>query len=237
MSFWSKLGLADTASVEAMKEEILALRQENSALHDTQAKRMKQVHDSCLGCVREAAVSAESKVAVISEQLKALQPELISCLRDSKQEILSSGDSHRDHVVRQLTVVLDNQEFLKESLSAATASRELSLAQIVELINEMRSAQEQASRNIVDQYSELSKACQMISDGLVSLKENVDAQSSVSKKMVDQLGSGHDELQRILTATQGVVEDISSLNKYTESLWEAMKLVWINELIDEATGR
>ena len=80
MSFWSKLGLADTASVEAMKEEILALRQENSALHDTQAKRMKQVHDSCLGCVREAAVSAESKVAVISEQLKALQPELISCL-------------------------------------------------------------------------------------------------------------------------------------------------------------
>ena len=47
----------------------------------------------------------------------------------------------------------------------------------------------------------------------------------------------HDELQRILTATQGVVEDISSLNKYTESLWEAMKLVWINELIDEATGR
>ena len=139
--------------------------------------------------------------------------------------------------MRQLTVVLDNQEFLKESLSAATASRELILAQIVELINEMRSAQEQASRNIVDQYSELSKACQMISDGLVSLKENVDAQSSVSKKMVDQLGSGHDELQRILTATQGVVEDISSLNKYTESLWEAMKLVWINELIDEATGR
>lgn len=234
MSFWRKIGLADATSVEAMKAEILALRQENSALHDTQSKHMKQAHDSCLGCVRETAMSFESKVAVISEQLQALRPELISCLRDSKQEILSSGDSYRDHVMRQLTIVLDNQEQLKESISSAKTSREMALAQIVGLINDLKSAQEHARRDLIGQYSELSKASQTISDGLVSLKENADIQSSVSKRIVDQIGSGHEDLKKILNATQGVVEDISFLNKYSESIWEAIKLVWINELLDDA---
>lgn len=171
---------------------------------------------------------------LISEQLQALQPELISCLRDSKQEILSSGDSYRDHVMRQLTIVLDNQEQLKESISSAKTSREMALAQIVGLINDLKSAQEHARRDLIGQYSELSKASQTISDGLVSLKENADTQSSVSKRIVDQIGSGHEDLKKILNATQGVVEDISFLNKYSESIWEAIKLVWINELLDDA---
>lgn len=52
--------------------------------------------------------------------------------------------------------------------------------------------------------------------------------------IVDQIGSGHEDLKKILNATQGVVEDISFLNKYSESIWEAIKLVWINELLDDA---
>ena len=98
----------------------------------------------------------------------------------------------------------------------------------------MKSAQEHARRDLIGQYSELSKASQTISDGLVSLKENADTQSSVSKRIVDQIGSGHEDLKKILNATQGVVEDISFLNKYSESIWEAIKLVWINELLDDA---
>lgn len=227
MSFWSKLGLADTASLEAMKEEILALRQENCALHNTQAKHMEQVHNRCLGFVHESAVSVESKVAMISEQLQSLQPELISCLRDSKQEILSSGDSHRDLVMRQLTAVLEKQDSLKEYLSSATTSREHALAQITELLDQMRSTQEQVRQNLEKQYSELGQTCQMISAVLVSLKTTADTQSGVSTEMINQLGS-------VLTATQGIVEDISFLNTYTESLWEAMKLVWINDLLDDA---
>lgn len=231
MSFWSKLGLADTASLEAMKEEILALRQENCALHNAQEQHAKQAQDSCLACVHEIAASVESKVAAIGKQTQALQPELISCLRDSKKEILFSGDSHRDHVIRQLTVVLENQESLKESLSSAATSRKQALAKITELLTQMRSVQEQANENMGERYSELHKACQMISDRLGSLQAAADTQSNVSKGMVEQLDS---ELKEVLAATQGVVEDISFLNKYTESLWEAMKLVWINDLLDDA---
>lgn len=290
MSFWSKLGLADAASVAAMKDEILALRKENSELHEAQARQTQQLYNDCVDGMRKTAVSIEGKVSMIGEQMEALQPELVSCLHDSKQEILSAGSSHQDHVMRLLTVMLDNQESFKENVSSMAASREQALSQIVELINEMRAVQErtlsqiaeltnrmesvheqtlpqiaeltsgmstvqeqalpqivdlingmradqeQAVKHLEEQYSDLDTACQTISDRLVSLKENEDRQRDISQKMVDKLGAGHIELQNILNTTQDIAENISFLHKYTESLWEAMKLVWINELVDQAAG-
>lgn len=234
MSIWSKLGLADAASLAVLKEEIYSLRQENEKLHEAQSKHTQQLYDSCTDRMEDTAVGVERKVSGLEEQLKALQSELESNLRDSQKEILSAGNSHRDHVMHQVSIILENQKLFKEYISSITASRERAFAQIMELLNEMRSLQDRTSGNLQTQYSELSSVCHVISDGLVSLKENAQAQNGIVEKMVDQLDSGQIELQKILNETQSVAEDISFLKKYTESLWEAMKLVWINDLLNDA---
>ena len=48
MSFWSKLGLADAATLAAMREEMFSLRQENAELHATQAAQTQQVCDDVM---------------------------------------------------------------------------------------------------------------------------------------------------------------------------------------------
>ena len=202
MSFWSKIGLADAASVAGLKEEILSLRQENEELHEAQSKHMQQLCDTCTDYLKDTAAEAERRASGLEDQLRTLRPTLVSSLRDCQQEILSAVNEHREQIMHQLTVVLDNQVLLKESFSSAKTSREMALAQIVGLINDLKSAQEHARRDLIGQYSELSKASQTISDGLVSLKENADTQSSVSKRIVDQIGSGHEDLKKILVQLQ-----------------------------------
>lgn len=235
MSIWSKLGLSDAASMAAMKEEILALRQENRALHEAQSKQSQQLHESHIACTHEAAEKIENKISGVGEQLEFLQSVWVSSLRDSQQEILSAENTHKDQVLQQVSVVRENQELLREGISSITASREKSLAQITDLFREIRSLESKASSSLQAQLSELHNACHVISDELAFLRETARVRNGTDEKMIAQLVSGQTELQKILNESQGIAENISFLKEYTESLWEAMKLVWINDLIDDSS--
>ena len=137
MSFWSKLGLADAALFEALKEEIISLRQENERLHKAQSKYTQQLCDNCTDYMQNSATGVERISSEINEQLKALKPALESTLRDRQQEILSAGNSQRDHMKRQLAVILENQELFKENAASIKVAREQALSQIATLFSEM----------------------------------------------------------------------------------------------------
>lgn len=233
MNIWRKLGLADAASMAALLKEVLALRQENRELHQAQDRQSQQQYDGYMDCTREAVASIEHKISQAEEELRSIQPALETNLRDSRQEILSVENTHKDQVLQQMSIVLENQKLLKEGISSITVTKEKSLAQIVALFNEMRSLENKTSSSLQAQLSELNAAYHVISEGLAFLRKNAMARNGIEEKMIAQLDSGQTEIQKILNKSQGVAEDISFLKEYTESLWEAMKLVWINDLIDD----
>ena len=224
MSFWSKLGLADAAALAAMREEIFSLRQENAKLHATQAAQTQQVCDDVMKTLQGASEREEKKASDFEEQLKELRLGLELNIRTGQREILAAGQCCQDSLMQQMAI-------LQES------SRKQALAQIVELFEGMRAIQEQVGSDMNSQFSELKKMSQEIADELDFLKIKADMYGGDSKRMAEQLASGQVALQKMLSRTQGAVEEISFLKQYMESLWEAMKLVWINDLLDEAKGR
>ena len=237
MSFWSKLGLADAAALAAMREEIFSLRQENAKLHATQAAQTQQVCDDVMKTLQGASEREEKKASDFEEQLKELRLGLELNIRTGQREILAAGQCCQDSLMQQMAILQESQKVLKEDLSAQEISRKQALAQIVELFEGMRAIQEQVSSDMNSQFSELKKMSQEIADELDFLKIKADMYGGDSKRMAEQLASGQVALQKMLSRTQGAVEEISFLKQYMESLWEAMKLVWINDLLDEAKGR
>lgn len=237
MSFWSKLGLADAATLAAMREEMFSLRQENAELHATQAAQTQQVCDDVMKTLQGASEREEKKASDFGEQLKELRLGLELNIRTGQQELLVAGQCCQDSLMQQMAILQESQKVLKEDLSAQEISRKQALAQIVELFEGMRAIQEQVGSNMYSQFSELKKMSQEIADELDFLKVKADMYGGDSKRMAEQLASGQLALQKMLSRTQGAVEEISFLKQYMESLWEAMKLVWINDLIDEAKGR
>lgn len=237
MSFWSKLGLADAATLAAMREEMFSLRQENAELHATQAAQTQQVRDDVMKTLQGASEREEKKASDFEEQLKELRLGLELNIRTGQQELLAAGQCCQDSLMQQMAILQESQKVLKEDLSAQEISRKQALAQIVELFEGMRAIQEQVGSNMYSQFSELKKMSQEIADELDFLKVKADMYGGDSKRMAEQLASGQLALQKMLSRTQGAVEEISFLKQYMESLWEAMKLVWINDLLDEAKGR
>ena len=237
MSFWSKLGLADAATLAAMREEMFSLRQENAELHATQAAQTQQVRDDVMKTLQGASEREEKKASDFEEQLKELRLGLELNIRTGQQELLAAGQCCQDSLMQQMAILQESQKVLKEDLSAQEISRKQALAQIVELFEGMRAIQEQVGSNMYSQFSELKKMSQEIADELDFLKIKADMYGGDSKRMAEQLASGQVALQKMLSRTQGAVEEISFLKQYMESLWEAMKLVWINDLLDEAKGR
>lgn len=237
MSFWSKLGLADAATLAAMREEMFSLRQENVKLHATQAAQTQQVRDDVMKTLQGASEREEKKASDFEEQLKELRLGLELNIRTGQQELLVAGQCCQDSLMQQMAILQESQKVLKEDLSAQEISRKQALAQIVELFEGMRAIQEQVGSNMYSQFSELKKMSQEIADELDFLKVKADMYGGDSKRMAEQLASGQLALQKMLSRTQGAVEEISFLKQYMESLWEAMKLVWINDLLDEAKGR
>lgn len=237
MSFWSKLGLADAATLAAMREEIFSLRQENAELYATQATQTQQVCDDVMKTLQGASEREEKKASDFEEQLKELRLALELNIRTGQQELLAAGQCCQDSLMQQMAILQESQKVLKEDLSAQEISRKQALAQIVELFKGMRAIQEQVGSNMYSQFSELKKMSQEIADELDFLKVKADMYGGDSKRMAEQLASGQLALQKMLSRTQGAVEEISFLKQYMESLWEAMKLVWINDLLDEAKGR
>lgn len=237
MSFWSKLGLADAATLAAMREEMFSLRQENAELHATQAAQTQQVRDDVMKTLQGASEREEKKASDFEEQLKELRLGLELNIRTGQQELLVAGQCCQDSLMQQMAILQESQKVLKEDLSAQEISRKQALAQIVELFEGMRAIQEQVGSDMNSQFSELKKMSQEIADELDFLKVKADMYGGDSKRMAEQLASGQLALQKMLSRTQGAVEEISFLKQYMESLWEAMKLVWINDLLDEAKGR
>lgn len=237
MSFWSKLGLADAATLAAMREEMFSLRQENAELHATQAAQTQQVRDDVMKTLQGASEREEKKASDFEEQLKELRLGLELNIRTGQQELLVAGQCCQDSLMQQMAILQESQKVLKEDLSAQEISRKQALAQIVELFEGMRAIQEQVGSNMYSQFSELKKMSQEIADELDFLKVKADMYGGDSKRMAEQLASGQLALQKMLSRTQDAVEEISFLKQYMESLWEAMKLVWINDLLDEAKGR
>ena len=237
MSFWSKLGLADAATLAAMREEMFSLRQENAELHATQAAQTQQVCDDVMKTLQGASEREEKKASDFGEQLKELRLGLELNIRTGQREILAAGRCCQDSLMQQMAILQESQKVLKEDLSAQEISRKQALAQIVKLFEGMRAIQEQVGSDMNSQFSELKKMSQEIADELDFLKIKADMYGGDSKRMAEQLASGQLALQKMLSRTQGAVEEISFLKQYMESLWEAMKLVWINDLIDEAKGR
>ena len=237
MSFWSKLGLADAATLAAMREEMFSLRQENAELHATQAAQTQQVCDDVMKTLQGASEREEKKASDFEEQLKELRLGLELNIRTGQQELLVAGQCCQDSLMQQMAILQESQKVLKEDLSAQEISRKQALAQIVELFEGMRAIQEQVGSDMNSQFSELKKMSQEIADELDFLKIKADMYGGDSKRMAEQLASGQVALQKMLSRTQGAVEEISFLKQYMESLWEAMKLVWINDLLDEAKGR
>ena len=158
MSIWSRLGLADAASMAALRQEMDELRAENELLRTEQAKQVE----------------------------KTIQ----SGMEDIRQQIARL------------------QQILMPELSAAAQDRRDDRALLGELLAGLSRLEEQLGQ-------------------LLPLKE----ETTDLRGIVERLSEKQNETIKALANANVAFQSLPEMKAYLYQLWDAMKLVWINDLI------
>ena len=178
MSLWSKLGLADAATVAALRQELQELKTENQRLQQENMQQFQVILQSELSQIGQA-------------------------LAQSRQELSVQGAAAQ----RERQVISD----------ALTAGQESDRGMMEQLlsVSEKLSAMKQQTE---EQLSSLERQS---SDDGISLKE-----------AVRRLADNQTRNAEVLASMAQTVQELPGMKEYLYQLWDAMKLVWINDLLD-----
>jgi len=233
MSIWSKLGLADAESIAALQSELAALRAENARLQEELSDQNRQIFSRTMDELEKGFRSVEGAAVRLCERVEAMPPVLSAEVQDCRAAVTAAGEAVRERMDQQTEILRQGQEGLKILLSGLGEQQQkleagfhAALAAQQEREDALRAELSAAQRESVAVTEELRRLHDRI--GTMDqgpIKELLEKQ----KKQGERLG-----------AVQAAVDNIAPLREYTESLcgytnslWEAMKLVWINDLIDD----
>jgi len=261
MSIWSKLGLADAAELSSLRKALAEAQAENERLHREYTQKIEflllgyteeckqgieRIHCSLIDereLVLNAVTSttenlcrAEQKVCEDIEILGKKSDRISNTVMNESsraqdlqeklmQAVIAQGSNFSKHLfsLKEVLCRIEGQEeMLKQILSeskdaiftvkdmetTATQEQELAFGKLSDL-----------SQDVLDQLEELS-----LIRGEVK-KQNQELNDSLRRIMENQ--------EMTLKMAEVNKDDLPQIKEYMYHLWEAMKLVWINDLIDE----
>lgn len=178
MSLWSKLGLADAATVAALRQELQELKTEN--------QRLQQEN------IQQFQVILQSELAQIGQ-----------ALAQARQEFSAQGAAAQ----RKRQVISD----------ALTAGQEANRGMMGQLlsVSEMLSAMKQQTE-----------------EQLLSLERQSSDDGASMKEAMRRLADNQTRNAEVLASMAQTVQELPGMKEYLYQLWDAMKLVWINDLLD-----
>ena len=149
-----------------------------------------------------------------------------NCLEREQQE---------KHILELIDRVFDktvNLEMCGKGLLESFSSFNEKFSQTQRSINSILEEQKKISE-IYTEVIKVHQSLQSISGDtsrICSMNENY--QKEIGSMMLC-LKKTDDEMARSLTDMEHKLEDLSTIKSYMDSLWESMKLVWINDLLNE----
>lgn len=182
MSLWSKLGLADAASVAELQQELKELKLENERL---QQENLPQWH-----------ASFRSQATEIQQRLVQYQQELQVQVEKLRQE-------HQAISAAMAAGQKGNSSLMEQLLSVS--------AMLSELKNQAEEQQKQ----------------------LLLLQKRFAADGSELKETILQLAENQKRNTETLSNMDKTLQELPGMKEYLYHLWDAMKLVWINDLLND----
>lgn len=167
MSLWSKLGLADAATVAALRQEVQELKAENQRLQQENIQQFQAILQSELAQIGHA-------------------------LAQSRQEFFAQG---------------------------AMAQRER------QVISDALTAGQETNRGMMEQLLS-------VSEQLSSLERQSSDDGTSLKEAMCRLADNQTRNTEVLASMAQTVQELPGMKEYLYQLWDAMKLVWINDLLD-----
>ena len=182
MSLWSKLGLADAASVVALQQELKELKLENERLQQENIQQWRAFF--------------QSQAAEIHQTLVQHQQEVFVQVEKSRQE-------HQAISAAMAAGQKGNSSLLEQLLSVSS------------MLSELKSQAEEQQKQ------------------LPSLQKSLAADGSELKETILQLEEDQKRNTETLSNMHKTLQELPGMKKYLYQLWDAMKLVWINDLLND----
>lgn len=261
MSIWSKLGLADAAELSSLRKALAEAQAENERLHREYTQKIellllgyteeckqgverihcglideREIVLNAIACTTENLRKAEQKVYEDIENLGKKSDRISDTIMNEAsraqnqreklmQGIISQGNEFTQHLssLKEVLCRIEGQEeilkhILSESKDAIFAVQEMETTATQEqelAFGKLRDL----SQDVLDQLEELSLIRRE------AKKQNQELNDSLKRIMENQ--------EMALKTAEVNKDDLPQIKEYMYHLWEAMKLVWINDLIDE----
>lgn len=257
MSLWTKIGLPDQTMVAEIQEELHALREENqrlmaehtqflaahiqrenahsdenikqeiSAKSTRQCELMQNLEQKIIELKRSQSVS----FATTDTFLEQLQSSLNDAIGKIENEVHALRDESQHLIVNRTQLITDCvQAETTKSAQAIQQKIDTGIGQHTELKQKLEVAQQS--------QSEFRSAIQTI---LEELQESLRTSSKETKQENIQVKDLSKRILAVVDAQKALLESMALQDKLNEipeihefllKLWDAMKLVWINDLLD-----
>ena len=182
MSLWSKLGLADAASVVALQQELKELKLENERLQQENIQQWRAFF--------------QSQATEIHQTLVQHQQEVFVQVEKSRQE-------HQAISAAMAAGQKGNSSLLEQLLSVSS------------MLSELKSQAEEQQKQ------------------LLLLQKRFAADGSELKETILRLAENQKRNTETLSNMDKTLQELPGMKEYLYHLWDAMKLVWINDLLND----
>lgn len=237
MSFWNILGLASAADIQALQEELRTVREENAQLHDQAAEKSATARQEYAEELRRAVQELSQKtdelktewakgMAAVHEERLAVQSSVDCVKEELSRGLLESSAQQRttgEQVIQKVQMTSGQISELKEQLEAMEGRLPDFAAnhwKILETVAQVNSRGE-------EMYSELQES---LGNAERRLQETI--RQTVPQKQLECLREDQTQTLELLAQAQTTLGAIPEMKDYLSMLWEATKLVWVNELLD-----
>lgn len=218
MGFWSKIGLADAASMASLIDKLDQVTAENAELKRILAERdqsckadMEMVHSKLDQAVEDIGKSSAQHM----DKLGSLQAELQNIkalLTEQQTEVLAE--------FRQ-----QNEELREKFLGAVSNFKDITAS-----VDAMKNSMNKNYKSLQKLASEVDDAVRSNADVLNDIGQNVEEQNAEVIKNNERIQK---ELKQMMSENQKQSVQFSDMEEYLRSLWEVTKLLWVNDLLDE----
>ena len=248
MSFWSKIGLADAMTLAKLQEELCVLRSENSRLHNALSEQLVHQHGEITETIEQSSEIISKGLATIIEQGKISYAGINETLRNQGEFQKEFATFKTDDIDQIRELLVDTQKSL-DTLREEETAREESVRSLNALSQKKQETMEQMLTAIAkmseDGFEITQKRAAEMHEAICALSErskDIYKLSSDSSTSLNDMSESTQKFQgEILEAIQCIAsyreeqdKRIGDMEKYLCALWEATKLVWINDLIEDS---
>lgn len=236
MSIWNKLGLADAAAMSSLQQELAAVRAENEQLHKAYAEKLESLVSSQNGEIgkkmNQLYQIGVSEAETAHREHDGFYKALTEFQEKNIENSLSLG-SEIKHLNQQAAKILEYLEQMRP-LWEETAHYTVKLESAIGCLEKQGQVMLQTMKE-TDQTLEMFREEMKMESGAISAAiasgqtetlQHVETLNSSINRLIELEGKTSESLRETM-------ENLPEIREYLYHLWEAMKLVWVNDLIED----